>query len=257
MISEERMNDQKGDKNLIEPQPKEKEDEAVSFFELFRFAEGSDYLLIVLGVIFAMVAGCSFPWFAYLWGKILDAFLNANDAAKRLDEAAHYRNIFFYVGVGALFASWIAFASWTILSERMAVRCRKAYMKSLLRQDVGWYDLQNQYELSSNFSNDALAYQKATGEKIGSMFNLFAMFVCGAVIALVVGWKMALVILATLPIIGVLIIIFIYLVHKRNNIFLEGYEKAYDRSHQALSSIKTVKAYNGEVFEEDLYASLL
>lgn len=86
-------------------------------------------------------------------------------------------------------------------------------MKSLLRQDVGWYDVTNQFELSSNFSTDALAYQRATGEKIGSMFNLFAMFVCGAAIAIVVRWKMALVVLASLPIIGGVIILFIYLIH--------------------------------------------
>lgn len=131
--------------------------------ELFRFAEGFDYMLIALGIIFAMVAGCSFPWFSYLWGKILDSFLFANDPAQRLENATYYRNIFFYLGLGALASSWIAFTSWTILSERVAVKCRKAYMKSLLRQDVGWYDVTNQFELSSNFNNDALAYQRATG----------------------------------------------------------------------------------------------
>ena len=105
----------------------------------------------------------------------------------------------------------------------MAVRCRRAYMRSLLRQDIGWYDSQNQFELSSNFNSDALAYQKATGEKIGSMFNLFAMFVCGAIIAFAIRWTMALVIMGILPIIGVVIIIFIYLVHKRDSTFLEEY----------------------------------
>jgi ATP-binding cassette subfamily B (MDR/TAP) protein 1 len=92
-----------------------------------------------------MVAGCSFPWFAYLWGKILDSFLKADDPEQRLDHAIYYRNIFFYLGIAALVSSCIAFASWTILSERMAVKCRKAYMKSLLRQEVGWYDTQNQF----------------------------------------------------------------------------------------------------------------
>jgi len=110
-----------------------------------------------------MVAGCSFPFFAYLWGKILDAFLHADDAQQRLDSAIYYRNIFFYLGIGALFSSWIAFASWTILSERMTVKCRKAYMNSLLRQDVGWFDQQDQFSLSSEFNSDALTYQKATG----------------------------------------------------------------------------------------------
>ena len=110
-----------------------------------------------------MVAGCSFPWFAYLWGKILDSFLITNDGQARLDNAVHFRNIFFYLGVGALISSWISFASWTIVSERMAIRCRKAYMRSLLRQDIGWFDTKNQFELSQQFNIDALAYQKATG----------------------------------------------------------------------------------------------
>ena len=101
----------------------------------------------------------------------------------------------------------------------MAVRCRRAYIRSLLKQDIGWFDTQNQFELSSNFSADSLAYQKATGEKIGSMFNLLAMFICGAAIAFAIRWTMALVILGILPVIGIVIIIFIYLVHKRNSTF--------------------------------------
>jgi len=166
-----------------------------------------------------MVAGCSFPWFAFLWGRILDAFLYANDAQQRLDDAIYYRNIFFYVGIGALFSSWIAFASWTILSERLSVKCRKAYMNSLLRQDVGWFDQQDQFKLSSQFNADALAFQKATGEKIGSMFNIFAMFVCGAAISISIRWTMALVVMASLPIIGIGCIIFIYLIHRKNSTF--------------------------------------
>jgi len=71
------------------------------------------------------------------------------------------------------------------------------------------------------------------------------MFVCGAAIAIVVRWKMALVILASLPIIGGVIILFIYLIHERDSIFQCLYEKADTSAHQALNSIKTVKAMNG------------
>ena len=130
-------------------------------------------------------------------------------------------------------------------------------MRSLLRQDIGWFDMKNQFELSQQFNTDALAYQKATGEKIGSMFNLFAMFVCGAIIAFLVRWTMALAIMGALPIIGIVIIIFIYLIHLRNSTFLELYEKADTSSHQALSSIKTVKALNGEPYEEEKYSGFL
>ena len=94
----------------------EKKEEMVSLCELFRYAEGTDYLLLVLAIVFAMAAGCSFPWFAYLWGKILDSFLIISDPQARLDNAIHYRNIFFYLGLGALITSWISFACWTIIS---------------------------------------------------------------------------------------------------------------------------------------------
>ena len=83
------------------------------------------------------------------------------------------------------------------MSERMAIGCRKAYMKNVLRQDIGWFDMNNQYELSQQFNADALAYQKATGEKIGSMFNLLGMFFCGPIIAFAVRWSMALVVLGS------------------------------------------------------------
>lgn len=101
----------------------------------------------------------------------------------------------------------------------MGVKCRKAYLKSLLRQDVGWFDTQNQFQLSSNFTTDALAYQKATGEKINSMLSLFAMFVCGITIAITVGWKMALVMLPILPVVGIVMILFIHLTNKKKAIF--------------------------------------
>ena len=132
----------------------------------------------------------------------------------------------------------------------MTIRCRKAYMKSLLRQDIGWFDMKNQFELSQQFNVDALAFQKATGEKIGSMFYLLAIFLCGAIVAFLVRWTMALAIMGSLPVIAFVIIIFIYLIHLKNSTFLELYEKADTSSHQALSSIKTVKSLNGEPYEE-------
>ena len=244
-------------KRKNEEEEEEEESKTIGLTELFRFAEGYDYLLIIFGIIFAMVSGTAFPWFAFLWGKILDAFLSSNSAQDRVDIAIHYRNIFFYVGVGALASAWICFACWTVVSERMAIKCRKAYMKSLLRQDVGWFDCQNQFELSTEFNTDCLAYQKATGEKIGSMFTLASMFICGAIIALLTRWKMALVVLATLPIIGIVIIIFIYVIFKKGSVFQETYEEADSRAHQALNAIKTVKAMNGEEYEEKVYRSYL
>jgi ATP-binding cassette, subfamily B (MDR/TAP), member 1 len=92
-----------------------------------------------------MLNGANFPLFGFYWGKILDSFINSISADAVVADAAYYRNILFYIGVEALFFSWVSMACWVIISERMAVKCRKAFMKSLLRQDIGWFDQENQF----------------------------------------------------------------------------------------------------------------
>lgn len=55
------------------------------------------------------------------------------------------------------------FACWMIAGERQGIACRKAYLRSLLRQEVGWFDMLNQTELASKFAKDTFAFQGAIG----------------------------------------------------------------------------------------------
>ena len=73
---------------------------------------------------------------------------------------------FIYVGIGSFFAGWLMFSCWMIAGERQAISCRKAYLRSLLRQEIGWFDMLNQTELASRFAKDTFAFQGAIGEKI-------------------------------------------------------------------------------------------
>ena len=91
---------------------------------------------------------------------------------------------------------------WVITGERQAAQCRKQYFKSLLKQDVGWFDCIDQSSLSSNFSADTLTYQGAIGEKIAITLQSIGTFVGGFAVAFSKGWLMALVCLAGFPIIA-------------------------------------------------------
>ena len=50
-----------------------------------------------------------------------------------------------------------------IASERQAIACRKAYLKALLRQEIGWFDMINQTELASKFAADTISFQYSVG----------------------------------------------------------------------------------------------
>lgn len=100
-------------------------------------------------------------------------------------------------------AGWLMYACWSIAGQRQAIACRKAYLRSLLHQEMGWFDTVNQTELSSQFAADTYAYQGAIGEKFAIVIMTVATMVAGFVYAFATGWLLALVMLGTIPVIAI------------------------------------------------------
>ena len=91
------------------------------------------------------------------------------------------------------------FACWMIAGERQGIACRKAYLRSLLGQEIAWFDVTNQMELASKFATDSFAFQGAIGEKISTLIMTLSMFVSGFAIAFATGWLLSFVVLAVIP----------------------------------------------------------
>ena len=185
----------------------------MSWFSLFRFATGSDIILIVIGSICAAAMGVALPSFAILWGNMTNNFNNSAE----MEQAGKTTMLnFIYIGLGAFASGWGMFACWMIAGERQGIACRKAYLRSLLKQEIGWFDVINQSELATKFATDSFAFQGAIGEKVSTVIMTISMFVAGFIIAFIYGWLMALVILATLPVIAIGGIIYASAVEKKD-----------------------------------------
>jgi ATP-binding cassette subfamily B (MDR/TAP) protein 1 len=76
--------------------------------------------------------GTAMPAFALLWGDMTDAFMQGGDAMVQASFKVMLK--FIYIGIGVFAAGWLMFACWMISGERQSIACRKAYLKSLLRQ---------------------------------------------------------------------------------------------------------------------------
>lgn len=164
--------------------------------ELYRFATSTDITLMIFGSICAAAMGVALPAFAILWGNMTNKF-NSDENIE--DVAKTVMLQFIYIGLGALAAGWGMFACWMIAGERQGIACRKEYLKSLLRQEIGWFDTVNQSQLATNFSKDCFAFKGAVGEKNSTIIMTLSMFVAGFVIAFVYGWLMTLVVLCSIP----------------------------------------------------------
>ena len=68
-------------------EPKKAEIRGVAFKELFRFADGLDYVLMTIGSVGAFVHGCSLPLFLRFFADLVNSFgSNANNVDKMMQE---------------------------------------------------------------------------------------------------------------------------------------------------------------------------
>lgn len=81
--------------------------------------------------------------------------------------------------------------------------------------------------------------------------------IAGFVFAFITGWLMSLVIVATLPLLALSGVFFMWSLSNKDKRDKETYQEAGGCAEQAIESIKTVKQLNGEAYETEKYEDAL
>ncbi|KAF8696114.1 hypothetical protein HU200_037004 [Digitaria exilis] len=222
-------------------------DKKVSFTGLFRYADGTDVLLMLLGTVGALANGVSQPIMTIIFGQVIDAF----GGAVAMDDVLHRVNKavlnFVYLGIATAVVSFLQVSCWTMTGERQATRIRSLYLKSVLRQDIAFFDVEmTTGQVVSRMSGDTVLIQDAIGEKVGKFQQLIATFIGGFVIAFVKGWLLSLVMLACIPPVVIAGGVVSKMLSKISSKGQTSYSDAGNVVEQTLGSIKTVVSFNGE-----------
>ncbi|KAH9676238.1 ABC transporter B family member 15 [Citrus sinensis] len=197
-----------------------------SFLSIFMHADRLDMFLMVLGFIGAMADGFSTPLLTLVMARLMNTVGNASNLTT--DEFTHklYYDavIILYVASLGWIAAFLEAYCWTRTGERQATRMRAIYLKAVLRQEVGYFDLcaTSTAEIISSVSNDTLIIQDVISEKL-----------------VIVG----------LPCVVLLVVL--GLTYGRTLMVVarkmrEEYNKADTIVEQAISSVRTVYAFVGE-----------
>ncbi|KAK9934149.1 hypothetical protein M0R45_021303 [Rubus argutus] len=173
---------------------------AVPFFKLFSFADSMDYLLMSVGTISAIGNGLCMPLMTIIMGDVINSFGESGNNKQVVDAVSKVALKFVYLALGAAAASFLQMSCWMITGERQAARIRCLYLKTILRQDVSFFDKEtNTGEIIGRMSGDTVLIQDAMGEKVGNFIQLVATFFGGFVIAFIKGWLLTLVMLSSIP----------------------------------------------------------
>ncbi|OQR96465.1 ATP-binding Cassette (ABC) Superfamily [Achlya hypogyna] len=223
--------------------PKRKPGESVSFAQLFRFADSTDIALMVTGSLCAAATGCAQPLRILLFGGVVSAF-NPTGVSDMLADVTRICLTFVGMGVGVVLCGFGQVACWTYTSSRQAQRLRACYINGILKQEIGWFDVNNPQTLSSKVTETIMLIQDGTGRKVGDGVNFFAMFVCGLAIGFKSGWKLSLVVLAFLPLLAAGIFAMVKTVAAAVQRAVKAYGSAGAIAEEALSNIRTVHMFN-------------
>lgn len=91
-----------------------------------------------------------------------------------------------------------------LVGANLAERVRVLFLRAALHMEVAWFDvdLNSSGYLAARLAADAPAVRGAVGDTLGIIVQNAVTLVVGFTIAFVNGWKMTLVVLAVLPLLG-------------------------------------------------------
>ena len=230
---------------------------AVPFSHLFRFATKADWLLMILGAAGSVLEGASMPALSLILGNVADGFRPGLSGDQIFNSAVKVCWEFLVVGAGSWLASYFAFAFWVITGERQAIELRKRYFKSLLSQEIAFFDSINPNEFSTKIAEECFNIQQGIGDKVPIFIYCVAMFVTGFTIGYVKGWQLALVLTGFLPFMVVTGAVFVFAMQKMTKVNNEAYSRAGAISEEALNAIRTVVSLGGQSKETRRYKKVL
>uniref|UniRef100_A0ACD5VGZ9 Uncharacterized protein n=1 Tax=Avena sativa TaxID=4498 RepID=A0ACD5VGZ9_AVESA len=225
---------------------KEEATKKVPLLGMFRYADHVDVLLMVVGTVGAMFNGVAEPFISVLFGNVINSF-GESTTATVLDSVTKVVLDFIYLGIVTAVASFLQVSCWTMAGERQSARIRSFYLKSVLRQDIAFFDTEmTTGEAVSRMSSDTVIIQDALGEKAGKLVQLTSGFFGAFIIAFTRGWLLTLVMLASLPLIVVAGAASAQMLTRVSSKRLTSYSDAANTVEQTIGSIRTVVSFNGE-----------
>ncbi|XP_040004037.1 bile salt export pump [Xiphias gladius] len=196
---------------------------------------------MLLGSLGAAVNGSVNPIYAVLFSQILGTF-----AIRDLNEQRAQINgicvLFCIVAVTSFFSQFLQGYAFAKSGELLTRRLRKVGFQAMLRQEIGWFDdpRNSPGALTTRLATDASMVQGATGSQIGMIVNSLTNIGASLIIAFYFSWKLTLVILCFLPLIGLSGVFQAKMLTGIANEDKKAMEAAGRVSSEALANIRTI-----------------
>jgi ATP-binding cassette subfamily B (MDR/TAP) protein 1 len=152
---------------------------------------------------------------------------------------------------------YIHTSCFTVTATRATRALRQDFIRSLIRQDISYFDSCPPGSVATSISNNADLVQAGLSEKVGTAIQGLAMLATAFVIAFTKQWKLTLVVATTLPGAVLAVGITVALDARLEAKILDIYSKAGGLVEESLGSIRIVTAFDASKKLQEKYDAYL
>ncbi|KAK4775050.1 hypothetical protein SAY86_009985 [Trapa natans] len=197
-----------------------------------------EWLYAVLGSIGAAIFGSFNPLLAYVIALIITSYYRFGEGSHNRHEGSHLRQevdrwclIIACMGIVTVVANFLQHFYFGIMGEKMTERVRRMMFSAMLRNEVGWFDHEENSAdtLSMQLANDATFVRAAFSNRLSIFIQDSAAVVVALLIGLLLEWRLALVALGTLPVLTLSAI--------AQKLWLAGFSRGIQEMHRKASLV--------------------
>ncbi|XP_061383953.1 ATP-dependent translocase ABCB1-like isoform X2 [Danaus plexippus] len=233
------------------------DDTEVSYTQILKL-NTPEWKFITVGGVCSFFSGFAMPLLAIVMGDFMGVLSNDNPEWVR-SEVVKSVLLFMVVGIFAGLTNLIMVFMYGVAGGHLTCRLRKLLLEHMLQQEIGFFDDKNNSTgaLCARLSGEAAAVQGATGHRIGTVLQAFGTLSFALVASLYYEWRLGLVALAFVPIMGLMV----YKQGKMTTRHSYGTAKTMEKSSkiavEAVANVRTVSSLGREQIILQDYANQL
>ncbi|KAK2720054.1 hypothetical protein QYM36_004083, partial [Artemia franciscana] len=279
MQSKRRTSYHKRKSSQLEPNLEEEEEKKISIFRLLQ-ANRPEWPYMIVGVISACVVGGSNIAIAILFGEVLGSLSLTNIEVAR-QKTITYSLLFLLVGIFGGIASFFQAFMFALAGERLTSRVRGWAFSAMLRQEIGWYDREENSAgaLCARLSGDAASIQgpvdendvntrsssnlqipnspTATGSRLGTISQVAVTLTMALILSVYFDYRLGLVTACFVPILLVAMFLQAKIIMGQSAVERKAVGKSAKIAMEGISNIRTIASLSLEKVYVEQYIEAL